>query len=74
MPTKKPRINVVLEEPLYTAIEKFAKRNNVALSLKVRNLVKEALAIEEDVALSAFAEERDKSLNKATALKHTDIW
>ncbi|MCJ7507447.1 MAG: toxin-antitoxin system, antitoxin component [candidate division Zixibacteria bacterium] len=74
MPTKNPRINVVLEEPLYAAIEQLTKRDKVSLSLKVRDLVKEALEIEEDVALSAFAEERDKSLNKATALKHTEVW
>jgi hypothetical protein len=72
MPTKK-RINVVLEEPLYAAIEQLAKRDKVSLSLKVRNLVKEALEIEEDVALSAFAEERDKTLRKATALKHNEV-
>jgi len=74
MPTKNPRINVVLEEPLYAAIEQLAKRDNVSLSLKVRDLVKEALEIEEDVALSAFAEERDKTLSKATALKHNEVW
>jgi len=74
MPTKNPRINVVLEEPLYAAIEQLAKRDNVSLSLKVRDLVKEALEAEEDVTLSAFAEERDKTLNKATTLKHNEVW
>jgi len=74
MPTKNPRINVVLEEPLYAAIERLAKRDKVSLSLKVRDLVKEALEIEEDVALSAFAEERDKTLSEAAALKHTEVW
>jgi mRNA-degrading endonuclease RelE of RelBE toxin-antitoxin system len=74
MPTKNPRINVVLEEPLYAAIEQLAKRDKVSLSLKVRDLVKEALEAEEDVALSAFAEERDKTLHKATALKHNEVW
>jgi len=74
MPTKNPRINVVLEEPLYAAIEQLAKRDKVSLSLKVRDLVKEALEIEEDVALSAFAEERDRTLNKAAALKHDEVW
>jgi metal-responsive CopG/Arc/MetJ family transcriptional regulator len=74
MPTKNPRINVVLEEPLYAAIEQLAKRDKVSLSLKVRDLVKEALEAEEDVALSAFAEERDKTLSKTTALKHNEVW
>ncbi|OGP54290.1 MAG: hypothetical protein A2Y65_10955 [Deltaproteobacteria bacterium RBG_13_52_11] len=74
MPTKNPRINVVLEEPLYTAIKQLAKRDKVSLSLKVRDLVKEALEIEEDVALSAIAEERDKTLSNAAALKHDEVW
>jgi predicted DNA-binding ribbon-helix-helix protein len=74
MPTKNPRIDVVLEEPLYTAIQQLAKRDKVSLSLKVRDLVKEALEIEEDVALSAFAGKREKTLSKATALKHDEVW
>ena len=74
MPTKNPRINVVLEEPLYKAVEQLAKRDNVSLSLKMRDLIKEALEIEEDIALSAFAEKRDKTLSKAIALKHNEVW
>jgi hypothetical protein len=74
MPTRNPRINVVLEEPLYAAIERLAKRDKVSLSLKVRDLVKEALDVEEDIALSIFAEERDKTFRKATALKHDEVW
>ncbi len=74
MPARNPRINVVLEAPLYLTVERLAKRDKVSLSLKVRDLVKEALEMEEDAALSAFAEVRDKTLNKATALKHDEVW
>ncbi|MFH0975631.1 MAG: hypothetical protein V1874_07590 [Spirochaetota bacterium] len=74
MPTKNPRINVVLEEPLYAAIHDLAERDKVSLSLKIRDLVKEALEIKEDVGLSLFAEERDKSLKKSNALKHNEVW
>jgi metal-responsive CopG/Arc/MetJ family transcriptional regulator len=74
MPAKNSRINVVLEEPLYITVERLAKRDKVSLSLKVRDLVKEALEMEEDAALSAFAEERDKTFKKATALKHDEVW
>ncbi len=74
MPTKHPRINVVLEESLYATIERLAKRDRVSLSLKVRDLVKEALEVEGDIALSAFAEERDKTFRKATELKHDEVW
>ncbi len=74
MPAKNPRINVVLEEPLYNSIERLAKKEGVSLSLKVRDLVKEALGIEEDIALSRFAEAREKTFKKAKALRHSEVW
>ena len=74
MPVKNPRINVVLEKPLYHTIERLASRDGVSLSLKVRDLVKEALEIEEDIALSSFAEQREKTLVKSRALKHHEVW
>lgn len=74
MPTKNPRINVVLEKPLYRQIEHLAKRDGVSLSLKMRDLVKEALEMEEDIALSALAETRERTFKRATALKHTEVW
>jgi hypothetical protein len=74
MPVKNPRINVVLEKPLYLTIEQLASRDGVSLSLKVHNLVKEALEIEEDIALSAFAEEREQTFTKTKALKHRRVW
>ena len=74
MPTKNPRINVVLEKPLYKNVERLAKRDGVSLSLKVRDLVKEALEIEEDINLSKLAETREKTFNKKKSLKHNEVW
>ncbi|MDP3297661.1 MAG: toxin-antitoxin system, antitoxin component [Thermodesulfovibrionia bacterium] len=74
MPTKNPRINVVLEEPIYHNIERLAKRDGVSLSLKVRDLVREALEIEEDIVLSHFAEKREKTFEKKKSLKHDEVW
>jgi hypothetical protein len=37
---KNPRVNVVLEKPLYAKVERLAKKDGVSLSLKVRDLVK----------------------------------
>lgn len=74
MPTKNPRINVALEKPLYHNIERLAKRDGVSLSLKVRDLVKEALEIEEDIALSHFAEKRGNTFEKKKSLKHDEVW
>ena len=74
MPTKNPRINVVLEKPLYDSIEELAERDAVSLSRKVRDLVKEAMEIKEDIALADFAESREKTFRKSKALKHDEVW
>jgi len=74
MPAKNPRINVVLEKPLFHAVERLAARDGVSLSLKVRDLVREALEVEEDIGLSAFAEERERTFTKTKALKHREVW
>ena len=74
MPTKNPRVNVVLEKPLYANIERLAKRDGVSLSLKVRDLVREALEMEEDIALAQFADSRDKTFSRKKSLKHDEVW
>lgn len=74
MPTANPRVNVVLEKPLYEGLRRWAKRDRVSLSMKVRDLVKEALEEEEDRALVRFAEEREKTFDRAKALTHTEMW
>lgn len=74
MPTNNPRVNVVLEKPLYANVERLAKRDGVSLSMKVRDLVSAALEIEEDVALAKFADTREKSFSRKKSLKHDEVW
>jgi len=74
MPTKNPRVNVVLETPLYNSVEHLAKRDGVSLSLKVRDLIREALEMEEDVALAVLAEKRERTFSKTKSLKHAEVW
>ena len=74
MPTKNPRVNVVLEKPLYESIRRMAKKEDVSLSLKIRDLVREALEAEEDAALAQFAEERERSFKRSRALTHKRVW
>ena len=74
MPTTKPRINVILEDPLYKTVEQLAERDGVSLSLKVRDLVKDALEIQEDLTLSSFAEAREKTFRKSKSLTHDEVW
>ncbi|MEO7860180.1 MAG: antitoxin, RHH family protein [Nitrospirales bacterium] len=74
MPATSPRVNVVLEEPLYDSIRRLARRDKVSLSLKVRDLVKDALEMEEDRGLTALAEERERTYDASKALTHEQIW
>ncbi|MBI5074284.1 MAG: toxin-antitoxin system, antitoxin component [Nitrospirae bacterium] len=74
MPTNNPRVNVVLEKPLYANVERLARRDGVSLSMKVRDLVSVALEIEEDVALTKFADAREKSFSRKKSLKHDEVW
>lgn len=74
MPTKHPRVNVVLEKPLYESVRRLAEKEDISLSLKIRDLVREALEAEEDAALAQFAEERDKSFKRSRALTHKQVW
>jgi len=74
VPTQNPRVNVVLDNFLYQNVRLLAEKDNVSLSAKVRDLLKEALEIQEDIALSAFAEKRGKSWNDSKTLTHDDVW
>lgn len=74
MPTKKPRLNVVLETPLYEALSRLAKQDGTSLSLKARDLLRDALELYEDRALSRLAEERERTFDRAQALSHREVW
>ena len=56
MPTQNPRINIMLDNLLYQNVQFLAKKDNVSLSAKVRDLLKEALEFQEDMALFYFQE------------------
>jgi predicted DNA-binding protein len=74
MPAKNPRINVVLDDPIYRYVQFLAEKDGVSLSTKVRDLIREALATEEDIYLAAFAEERERSLAESSVLSHEKTW
>lgn len=74
MPSTNPRVNVVLEEPVYEGLRRWAKRDGVSLSLKVRDLVKDALEAEEDRALAGLAKDREQTFDRKKALTHAQTW
>ena len=61
MPTKNPRINVVLESSLYNTLCRLAHNGGVSLSLFSRDLIKEA-------------QKRDKTFSRRKSLSHKDVW
>lgn len=74
MPAKNPRINIVLEKPVYEAIRRIAKKEGVSISLKARDLLREALEIHEDRILEDIATEREKTFDRKNALTHDEMW
>jgi hypothetical protein len=42
--------------------------------LKVRDLVKEALEIEEDIGLAQLGETREKTFTRKKPLEHDEVW
>jgi hypothetical protein len=74
MPTKNPRINVAVDESIYSTIETLAKEKGVSMSMVTRDLIKEALEIYEDAFLLDFAEEREKTFDKEKLISHEEAW
>jgi len=73
MPTKHPRLNIVLEKPLYDVIKTLAHKEGISLSLKARDLIHDALEYSEDAMLTKIAEHRAKSFNRKKALTHEQV-
>ncbi|HEX9778572.1 MAG TPA: ribbon-helix-helix protein, CopG family [Geopsychrobacteraceae bacterium] len=74
MPAKNPRINVVLEKPLYNALHDLAEDEGVSMSMLMRDMVKEALDLREDRALADLAADREKGFDRGKALSHDEVW
>ena len=74
MPTESPRVNVVLEKPLFKRLKMLAAKDGVSLSTKVRDLIREALEEYEDAYLVRVAEERLKTFDRSKALTHDQAW
>ena len=74
MPTKHPRLNVVLEPPVYRSVKQLAQRDGMSLSLKARDLIRDALELYEDAYLAELAHERATTFDRRKALTHEQVW
>lgn len=73
MATKNPRVNAVLEPPLYRTVEVLAKKDRVSLSQKVRDLVREALELVEDQGLESLVEARRRRATRGGWISHAEV-
>jgi len=74
MPTKHPRLNVVLEPMSFRSVQRLAAREGVSMSMKARDLIREALELYEDAYLAERAQERAKTFVRSKALTHEQVW
>ncbi len=71
MPTAKKRINLTIDDELYSELEMIQNiRNAPSLSAVVIELAKEALEIQEDLYFAKIADEREKE----KTVSHDKIW
>jgi plasmid stability protein len=74
MPTKNPRVNIVLDPLLYSALGRMAQRDGISMSLEARDLIKEALEAKEDIYWDIVAADRKRTYSAKKAQSHKDIW
>ena len=74
MSTKHPRLNVVLEAPLYLVIKQMAKKEGISLSLKARELIQKAIEYCEDLYWTEQAGRREKTFSRKKSLSHKRVW
>ena len=74
MPTENLRINVALEKPIHSLIERIARERGLSLSMVTRDLVSEVLEIHEDAALVRIADERVAASAGRKTLTHAEAW
>lgn len=72
MPTKNPRLNVVLDPELYELVEKISKQEEKSMSVVAKELIEDALEKHEDLLLSEIAMKREAKSKKT--VPHGKAW
>ena len=72
MPTKQPRLNVVLDTELMNFIGLIAKKEDKSMSIVAKELLADAIEKHEDYLLSKMAMERETRSKKI--IKHKNAW
>lgn len=72
MPTKNPRLNVVLDDELLEMVEKISKKEGKSMSVVAKELIEDALEKHEDLILSEMAMKREAKSTKTVS--HEKAW
>lgn len=72
MPTKNPRLNVVLDDDLLEMVEKISKKEGKSMSVVAKELIEDALEKHEDLILSEMAMKREAKSKKT--VPHAKAW
>lgn len=74
MPTKNPRVNVVVDRELFELLKALAEERGESISSVVRRYVELGLSLVEDIGLAKVGEDRLKTLRKEKTLTHEEVW
>jgi len=72
MPTKNPRLNVVLDPELLEMVERISKKEDKSMSVVAKELIEDALEKHEDLLLSEIAMKRESRSKKTVS--HEKAW
>lgn len=62
MPTKNPRIHVVLEQPLFERLKSLSKKEGLSMSLEAREIIRQAFYSSERRTMRAYTGRNIKNL------------
>lgn len=74
MPTKNPRVMVVLEPALTTWLKKTAKAQGLSVSQAIRDLVRDAYREQEDAHWATEGDKRLETFDNKKSFTHEDAW
>ena len=73
MPTKNPRLNVVIDKNTEELLSLLSKKRDMSKSALAKELIEKAIELEEDFYLIEIAENRKKTL-KNNLISEKDFW
>jgi len=74
MPTKNPRINIVVDKEIYTILKELSEERGESISSLAKKYIELGLNLVEDIGLYKLSEERLKDFSPSKTLSHEEVW